>query len=356
MKFRSIAFFNHKGGVGKTTTVHNLGYGLAKLGKKVLLIDTDPQMNLTAAVYGLSTDANYGNNIKDITKWKEYNNKYKSLDDIIMQSIIASKDVEKPLYKAICKYDKNISFDLLRSDISINKSDMELHGLVNSPSINYSASVLLRLNQSIQSLYSNYDFILIDQSPSAASIINAFFVLTANFVIIPATPTFFCLQAINNLSDIWKQWNTVLEKHQATTNTEGLILNSKFLGLIITQGKRFKGGNAKHTNEWKEIVNDAINQFVNTNDRRCISNKDFKEIFASPKSNPYIIDTYDDFTQKLRSIIEKMGIPFVALQQKDLPNEDKLLPANKQYLKSWESIQETNSNICQSLLKLINLP
>ena len=68
------------------------------------------------------------------------------------------------------------------------------------------------------------------------------------------------------------------------------------------------------------------------------------------------IDTYDDFTQKLRSIIEKMGIPFVALQQKDLPNEDKLLPANKQYLKSWESIQETNSNICQSLLKLINLP
>ena len=54
-----ISFFNHKGGVGKTTSVHNIGYGLAKLGKKVFLIDADPQMNLTATVYGLSTESIY---------------------------------------------------------------------------------------------------------------------------------------------------------------------------------------------------------------------------------------------------------------------------------------------------------
>ena len=50
-----ITFFNHKGGVGKTTLVHNLGFILADKGYKVLLIDADPQMNLTAAIYGLST-------------------------------------------------------------------------------------------------------------------------------------------------------------------------------------------------------------------------------------------------------------------------------------------------------------
>lgn len=48
--------FSHKGGVGKTTLVHNLGYILADRGKRVLLIDADPQMNLTSAVAGLASN------------------------------------------------------------------------------------------------------------------------------------------------------------------------------------------------------------------------------------------------------------------------------------------------------------
>jgi chromosome partitioning protein len=51
-KIPVIAFFNHKGGVSKTTTTFNLGWALANAGKKVLIVDGDPQCNLTGTVLG----------------------------------------------------------------------------------------------------------------------------------------------------------------------------------------------------------------------------------------------------------------------------------------------------------------
>ena len=47
-----IALFNHKGGVSKTTTTFNLGWMLASKGKKVIIVDCDPQCNLTGMVLG----------------------------------------------------------------------------------------------------------------------------------------------------------------------------------------------------------------------------------------------------------------------------------------------------------------
>ncbi len=53
---QKIALFNHKGGVSKTTTAFNLGWMLAEKGKIVILVDADPQCNLTGMFLGINTD------------------------------------------------------------------------------------------------------------------------------------------------------------------------------------------------------------------------------------------------------------------------------------------------------------
>jgi cellulose biosynthesis protein BcsQ len=53
---QKIALFNHKGGVSKTTTTFNLGWMLADKGKRVILVDTDPQCNLTGMALGEGTE------------------------------------------------------------------------------------------------------------------------------------------------------------------------------------------------------------------------------------------------------------------------------------------------------------
>src|SRR3954452_9283514 len=54
-----IALFNHKGGVSKTTTTFNLGWALAVQGKRVLIVDADPQCNLTGTALGLNDEDDF---------------------------------------------------------------------------------------------------------------------------------------------------------------------------------------------------------------------------------------------------------------------------------------------------------
>lgn len=75
MDSKVIVLFNHKGGVSKTTTTYHVGWKLTEYGKKVLLVDGDPQCNLTSLLLGEYFDEYYTNsqtsknNIKDAVNW-----------------------------------------------------------------------------------------------------------------------------------------------------------------------------------------------------------------------------------------------------------------------------------------------
>ena len=163
-----IAITNQKGGVGKTTTTVNLGVGLNKFyGKKVLLLDADPQSSLTIALGNKNPDA---------------------LDDTLasaMNAVIGDRPFDETA--GILHHSEGV--DLLPSNIEL--SGMEV-GLFNVMSREYV------LRNYIDTVRKNYDYVLIDCMPSLGMMtINA--LAAADSVVIPSQPSFLSAKGLDLL-------------------------------------------------------------------------------------------------------------------------------------------------------------
>ena len=174
-----IAIANQKGGVGKTTTSVNLGACLAYIGKRVLLVDVDPQGNATSGVGIEKADVEHC--IYDIL-----------VDDVNIKEVIKPSEVE--------------NLDIIPSTIQLAGAEIEL-----VPTI----SREVRLKRALEAVKHHYDYIVIDCPPSLGLLtINA---LTASdTVLIPVQCEYYALEGLSQLL------NTVrlVQKH---LNTELMI-------------------------------------------------------------------------------------------------------------------------------------
>lgn len=170
---RIIAVSNQKGGVGKTTTAMNLGSALEIAGYKVLLVDLDPQANLSAYL-GFEEDGN------------------PTINDL-MTSVVASGSCN--LRQSI-RHSKHNRLDYIPSDINLANADFYLAGALSRETV---LKRILR-TEAIKS----YDFVLIDCLPSLGILLmNAFAV--SDKILIPVQAQKFALDGLTMLTNIAKQ-------------------------------------------------------------------------------------------------------------------------------------------------------
>ena len=185
-----ISLVNQKGGVGKTTTSINLSASLAYLGKKVLLVDLDPQGNTTTGV---------GINKGDIDK---------SIYDVLIDECSINDAILKTKHKNL--YVLPATINLAGIDIELlEKSKKEQ---------NFSKGE--QLKKHIQTIVDDYDYIILDCPPSLG-VITTNALTASNSVIIPVQCEFFALEGITQLL------RTIMLAQQnlnPTLNIEGVLL------------------------------------------------------------------------------------------------------------------------------------
>ena len=182
-----IAVINQKGGVGKTTTVVNLATALAQDGKKILVIDLDPQGNATTGLGRSNSD-----NEKNIYK-----------------ALIGESELTRAIQDSCVK-----NLDIVGSNVDLSGLEVET---ADNPNRAFLLKEVIKTNEK---LFSKYDNIFIDCPPSL-SLLTIMSLVTAEELLVPLQTEFFALEGISQLV---KTIERIKEKLNPTLEIRGILL------------------------------------------------------------------------------------------------------------------------------------
>lgn len=180
---KTIAIANQKGGVGKTTTSINLSASLAAKGKKVLVIDTDPQGNTTS---GFGVEKN-------------------DLENTVYELMLSECSIKECILNDVIE-----GVSIIPSNVNLAAAEIELIGVDRKEYI---------LKREVEWIKDNYDYIIIDCPPSLSMLtINA--MTTADTVLVPIQCEYYALEG---LSQLIHTINLVKERLNPDLDIEGVV-------------------------------------------------------------------------------------------------------------------------------------
>lgn len=299
---KKVILFNHKGGVSKTLTTFNIAWAMAIQGKKVLLVDCDPQCNLSALILGDDFDEYY---TSDKTKHLNVKDGLK----------VAFESRPEPITAVKCyQVSKNKNLFLLPGHMDLSEYEPSLSLAMNN---NNSMTALQNLPGALNRLIDlcaqkdTIDYVFIDINPGLSAINQITFTLADRFIV-PTNPDPFSLMALKTLLKVlprWKDW---------ADNTRPLLSDAsyplpeaemKFIGEI---SQRFNRRNKKPTASYNLMI-DEIKEFV---DGEFARNLRKHNMICTAKE--YHLAEIPDFGAMLQKA-NTLGVPVYCLADNELP-------------------------------------
>ncbi len=321
---KSIAVFNNKGGVGKTTLTYHLGCALAELGHKTLLVDLDPQSNLT--LFGLDPEK-----LHDI--WQ--------IEDAFIDDFVDARHQESSNFKNIASDVRSIHFLLkptedgadppeflakpleLYNNLEMIPGRLSIHTYEDKIASRWSDvyggdPLAIRTVTQIRNfceMYAeeySYDYVVIDTSPSLG-ILNKVIISTVDGFLIPCMPDMFSLYGIQNIGKSLKSWKrdfdtifTLLSDAKLSYFPKNFV---SFLGFTIFNARKYTSSSdwrlAKAHQNYAEQIPATIQKYIDADHRKHLTEAQLED----PVGGTAIMHSYSTFpnmAQKYRTPIWKV--------------------------------------------------
>lgn len=256
-----ITFFNHKGGVGKTTQLYTLAWALSMQDKRVLMVDADSQCNLSNLALGEDGfEQHYETYPKD------------NIKDAVSPAFEAKPKMIEAIHCPTINREETLF--LLPGSFAISENETQLNIAIN---FNLTFMTMTNLPGSFYDLIHkcaekyNIDFVLIDLNPGLSAI-NQTLLFSSEYFIIPCGVDYFSKQALISLSDVlynWSTWSIKAKEHFKDSNYPLPDFKTKFIGYTVnnyrTRSKKPAKAVQDVIDELDKVVNDKLVPSLNKN-------------------------------------------------------------------------------------------